>query len=138
VLVTTLADLAPAALADGYDGRALIASSFCQDKQALGLVKRRQHTWAAQQMLLLLARLAHHLLLWSKRWLSREPSTRWRLDGYGLVRLLQDVDTGPGVTRWRRGWLVRVRFDPLHPLATVLQQGFAALFGDRVRVGCWR
>src|SRR5262249_48030730 len=118
VLVTTLADLAPAALADGYDGRALIASSFCQDKQALGLVKRRQHTWEAQQMLLLLARLAHHLLLWSKRWLSREPSTRWRLDGYGLVRLLQDVYTVPGVTRWRRGWLVRVRFDPSHPLAT--------------------
>jgi Transposase DDE domain group 1 len=138
VLVTTLEDLEPAALADGYDGRALIESSFCQDKQALGLVKRRQHKWEAQQMLLLLARLAHHLLLWSKRWLSREPSTRWRLDGYGLVRLLQEVYTVPGVTRWRRGWLVSVRFDPLHPLATVLQQGFAALFGDRIQVRCWR
>jgi Transposase DDE domain group 1 len=138
VLVTTLEDLEPAALADGYDGRALIESSFCQDKQALGLVKRRQHKWEAQQMLLLLARLAHHLLLWSKRWLSREPSTRWRLDGYGLVRLLQEVYTVPGVTRWRRGWLVSVRFDPLHPLATVLQQGFAALFGNRVQVRCWR
>jgi Transposase DDE domain group 1 len=138
VLVTTLPDLDPVALADAYDGRAMIEATFCQDKQALGLVKRRQHTWEAQQMVSLLARLAHHLLVWSKRWLSREPHTRWRLEGYGLVRLLQEVYTVPGVTRWRRGWLVSVRFDPLHPLATVLQQGFAALFGDRVQVRCWR
>lgn len=138
VLLTTVSDLEPATVADAYDGRAMIEATFCQDKQALGLVKRRQHKWEAQQMLLLLARLAHHILLWSKRWLSQVPATRWRLEGYGLVRLLQEVYTVPGVTRWRRGWLVSVRFDPLHPLAKLLQQGFAALFGDRVQVRCWR
>jgi len=138
VLLTTVPDLEPTAVADAYDGRAMIEATFCQDKQALGLVKRRQHRWEAQQVILLLARLAHHLLLWSKRWLSRVPSTRWRLQGYGLVRLLQEVYTVPGVTRWRRGWLVSVRFDPLHPLATPLQQGFAALFRGRVHVRCWR
>jgi hypothetical protein len=138
VLLTTLPDLEPTAVADAYDGRAMIEATFCQDKQALGLVKRRQHRWEAQQIVLLLARLAHHLLLWSKRWLSRVPSTRWRLQGYGLVRLLQEAYTVPGVTRWRRGWLVSVRFDPLHPLATPLQQGFAALFRGRVHVRCWR
>jgi Transposase DDE domain group 1 len=138
VLLTTVPDLDPATVADAYDGRAMIEATFCQDKQALGLVKRRQHKWEAQQMVLLLARLAHHLLLWSKRWLSQVPATRWRLEGYGLVRLLQEVYTVPGVTRWRRGWLVSVRFDPLHPLAKLLQQGFAALFGDRVQVRCWR
>jgi hypothetical protein len=116
----------------------LIEASFCQDKQALGLVKRRQHTWEAQQMVVLLARLAHHLLLWSKRWLSRVPTTRWRLEGDGLVRLLQEGMTVPGVIRWRRGWRVSIRFDPLHPLAEALQQGFAALFRGRVRVGCLR
>jgi hypothetical protein len=31
-----------------------------------------------------------------------------------------------------------VRFDPLHPLARLLQGGFAALFGDRVVVRCLR
>ena len=31
----------PAVLADAYDGRAMIEATFCQDKQALGLVKRR-------------------------------------------------------------------------------------------------
>jgi len=132
VLLTTVPDLEPTALADAYDGRAMIEATFCQDKQALGLVKRWQHKWEAQQMVLLLARLAHHILLWSKRWLSRVPTTRWRLDGYGLVRLLQEGTTVPGVIRWRRGWIVSVYFDPLNPLAEVLHQGFAALFQGRV------
>jgi DDE family transposase len=138
VLLTTVPDLEPMALADAYDGRAMIEATFCQDKQALGLVKRRQHKWEAQQMVLLLARLAHHLLLWSKRWLSQVPTTRWRLEGYGLVRLLQEGTTVPGVIRWRCGWMVSVHFDPLHPLAEALQQGFAALFRGRVRVGILR
>ena len=138
VLVTTLTDLEPTALADAYDGRAAIESSFCQDKQALGLVTRRQRQWEAPQMLLLLVRLAHHLLLWGKQWLSRVPTTRRRLHGYGLVRLLRDVWAVPGVIRWRRGWMVSVRFSPLHPLATPLQASFAALFHGRVRVGCLR
>ena len=138
VLVTTLTDLEPLALADAYDGRAMIESSFCQDKQALGLVTRRQRRWEAQQIVLLLARLAHHLLLWGKRWLSRVPTTRWRLRSYGLVRLLRDVWTVPGVIRWRRGWMVSVRFSPLHPLARPLQASFSALFRGHVRVGCLR
>jgi Transposase DDE domain group 1 len=138
VLVTTLTDCEPLALADAYDGRAMIEATFCQDKQALGLVTRRQRRWEAQQMVLLVARLAHHLLLWGKQWLSRVPSTRRRLQGYGLVRLLRDVWAVPGVIRWRRGWMVSVRFSPLHPLATPLQESFSVLFRGRVRVGCLR
>lgn len=138
VLVTTLTEGDPVALADAYDGRAMIEATFCQDKQALGLVTRRQRQWEAQQMVLLLARLAHHLLLWGKRWLSRVPITRRRLRGYGLVRLLRDVWAVPGVIRWRRGWMVSVRFSPLHPLAIPLQESFSALFRGRVRVGYLR
>jgi hypothetical protein len=137
-LVTTLPELAPVAVADAYDGRAGIEASFCQDKQGLGIVRRRQHKWEAQQLVLLLARLAHHLLVWSKQWLSRLPQLRRRLRGYGVVRLLQEVWTVPGVLCWQHGWLVSVRFDPLHPLARLLQGGFAALFGDRVVVRCLR
>lgn len=138
VLLTTLPDLEPAAVADAYDGRAMIEATFCQDKQALGLVTHRQRRWEAQQMVLLLARLAHHLLLWGKQWLSRVPTTRQRLQGYGLVRLLRDVWAVPGVVRWRRGWMVSVRFVPLHPLARPLQESFSALFHGRVRVGILR
>jgi hypothetical protein len=138
VLVTTLTDREPVELADAYDGRAMIEATFGQDKQALGLATRRQRRWEAQQMVLLLARLAHHLLVWGKQWLSRVPTTRRRLQGYGLVRLLRDVWAVPGVIRWRRGWMVSVRFSPLHPLATPLQESFSALFRGRVRVGCLR
>ncbi len=138
VLVTTLLDCEPVALADAYDGRAMIEATFCQDKQALGLGTRRQRRWEAQQMVLLLARLAHHLLLWGKQWLRRVPATRQRLRGYGLVRLLRDVWAVPGVIRWRRGWMVSVHFSPLHPLATPLQASFSALFRGRVRVGYLR
>jgi DDE family transposase len=138
VLMTTLPALDPVTLADAYDGRAMIEATFCQDKQALGLVTRRQRKWEAQQMVLLLARLAHHLLLWGKQWLSRVPATRRRLQGYGLVRLLRDVWAVPGVIRWRRGWMVSVRFSPLHPLATPLQESFSTLFRGRVRVGYLR
>jgi hypothetical protein len=138
VLVTTLADVDPMAVADAYDGRARIEATFCQDKQALGLATRRQRRWEAQQMVLLLARLAHHLLLWGKQWRSRVPATRRRLQSYGLVRLLRDVWAVPGVIRWRRGWMVSVRFTPLHPLARPLQASFSALFRGCVQVGCLR
>src|SRR5262249_60732821 len=89
VLVATLGDYDPGALADAYDGGAIIEATFCQDKQALGLVTRRQRRWEAQQMVLLLARLAHHLLLWGKQWLSQVPSARRRLQGYGVGGLLR-------------------------------------------------
>src|SRR5439155_23721762 len=137
-LVSTLADLEPRDVADTYDGRAMIAATFCQDKQALGLVTRRQRRWQAPAMVLLVARLAHHLLVWGKQWLRRVPATRRRLQGYGLVRLLRDVWAVPGVIRWRRGWVVSGCFTPLHPLATPLQASFSELFRGRVRVGCLR
>src|SRR3989442_372625 len=59
VVVTTLTDCEPVALADAYDGRAMIEATFCQDKQALRLVTRRQRRSEAQQMVLLLARQPH-------------------------------------------------------------------------------
>jgi hypothetical protein len=53
VLVTSVSDLAPPTVADAYDGRAMIEATFCQDKQALGLLKRRQHKGEAQQIVML-------------------------------------------------------------------------------------
>ncbi len=116
----------------------MIEATCCQDKQGVGLVKRRQHTWEAQQIVLLWARLAHHLLVWSRRWRSRVPALRWRLRGYGVARLLQAVWTVPGMMPRRKGWMVSIHFDPLHPRARVLQEGFTALFHGRVRVRCLR
>ena len=136
--MTPLTALDPVALADADDGRAMIEATCCQEKPAWGLVTRRQRRWEAQQLGLLVARLAHHLLRWGKQWRSRGPATRGRLQGYGLGRLRRDVWAVPGVIRWRRGWMVSVRFSPLPPLATPLQESFSALFRGRVRVGCLR
>src|SRR3989440_3291531 len=138
VLVPTAPDLEPTALADAYGGRAMIEASFCQDKQALGLVTRRQRRWEAPQMVLLLARLAHHLLVWGKQWLSRVPATRRRLQGYGVVGLLRDVWAVPGVIRWRRGGVGSGRVTPLHPLTNPLQENFFAPFRGRGGGGCLR
>jgi hypothetical protein len=59
----------------------MMAATWCQDTQALGLVTRRQRPWEAQQMGRWLARLAHHLLLWGTQWLRRVPTTRRRWRG---------------------------------------------------------
>jgi hypothetical protein len=136
--VTTWPDLEPVALAEAYDGRAMSDATFCQAKQAWGLVPRRQRRWEAQPRVLLVARLAHHRLLWGKQWRRRGPTTRGRWRGDGLGRWRRDVWAVPGGIRWRRGWMVRVRFSPLHPRATPLQESFAALFHGRVRVGILR
>jgi hypothetical protein len=60
------------------------------------------------------------------------------LKGKLATKPLQEGTTVPGIIRWRRGWMISVHFDPLHPLAEALQQGFAALFQGRVRVGILR
>jgi hypothetical protein len=53
VLLTTGPDLEPTAVADAYDGRAMMEATFWQAKEALGLGNRRQHTWEAQQVVVL-------------------------------------------------------------------------------------
>ena len=59
----------------------MIAATFGQDQPALGLVKRRQPKGEAQHIVRLLARLAHQIVLWRKRWLRRVPTTRGRREG---------------------------------------------------------
>ena len=54
------------------------------------------------------------------------------------MRVLREVGAVPGVIRWRRGWMVSVRFRLLHPRATPLQERFSVLLRGRVRGGCVR
>ena len=81
VRVTTLTALKPAARADADEGRAMMAATVCQEQHALGVVTHRQRRWEAQQRVLLLARLAHHLLLWGPWGRRRVPDTRRRVRG---------------------------------------------------------
>jgi hypothetical protein len=72
VLVTTLAAWEELTIIHTYDQRVTIESSFSQDKQGLGLAKRKKKTMTAQQVLLTISQLAHNLLVWFKVWLIQQ------------------------------------------------------------------
>jgi hypothetical protein len=123
VLVTTLPVAGPQAV-DAYDARVGIENDFKADKQGLGLRSRRKRKLAAQALVVLLAGLAHNLLLWTRRWLSQGDR---RLGKFGIVRLVKEVWAVPGrVTFWRHR-LVRVRLARSHPLGRLVRHGLRAL-----------
>ena len=69
VLVSTDTTARLADLVLEYDRRSgAPESSFSQDYQALSLRKYRKAGFIAQQVLLLLAELAHNLMIWMKAW----------------------------------------------------------------------
>jgi hypothetical protein len=82
-------ELVALAYAQFYDQRAgAIEVEIREDKQGVGITRRRKKRAAAQAMLTLLGTLAHNVLVWAREWLgAAEP----RLKQYGIVRLLRDV-----------------------------------------------
>jgi len=82
-------ELVALAYAKLYDQRAgAIEIEIREDKQGVGINRRRKKRAAAQAMLTLLGTLAHNVLVWAREWLSRGEV---RLKQYGIVRLLRDV-----------------------------------------------
>ena len=65
-----------------------VETAIKSDKQGLGLTKRNKKRFEAQQMVVLLAQLAHNTLIWAKRWLA---GSQPRLSPYGLARLVRDL-----------------------------------------------
>src|SRR5579863_3217162 len=88
-----------------YDYRGgAVETQFKGDKQGLFLAKRNKRSFAAQQMLVLLAQLAHNLLVWVR---NSFPDTPASPRHFGMVRLVRDVLTIAG--RVERDSLGRVR-----------------------------
>jgi hypothetical protein len=111
-----------------YDSRATIESASIRgDKQGLKLVKRRKHTLAGQEMLILLAQLAHNLIVWARSWLSElEP----KLAEYGIKRWVRDLLTMKGKLTFKDNKLVKVRLSGLHQLARRFFNPLATFFGQ--------
>lgn len=65
-----------------------VETSFKGDKQGLGLSKRTKKRFEAQQMVMLLGALAHHVVTWVRRWLAAPASL---LQHYGPMRMIRDV-----------------------------------------------
>jgi len=77
-----------------YDGRGGgCETEFKADKQGLGISKRNKKKFTAQQMLVLLADLAHNLCIWVKDVLARQSNKFFPL---GILRLVRDVFTISG------------------------------------------
>ncbi len=63
-----------------------VETSFKGDKQGLGIGKRSKKRFAAQQMVMLLGSLAHHVILWARHWLTSP-----RLQHYATLRMVRDI-----------------------------------------------
>lgn len=154
VLVTTDMNASLHATVDDYDRRSGVPeSTFCQDNQGLGMRKRRKRGFIAQQMLMLLTQLAHNLIRWLKRWLTKavencapkspSPKREHRsiddsahqythvvvktLNGFGMKRFVRQVLSVSGLVTVKKGKVVRVRLNPLYPMVDRITTAFVAL-----------
>lgn len=84
------------------------------DKQGLGLAKRNKHQFAAQEVLVLLAQLAHNWVIWSRNALAPYAPA---LAQYGIQRMVRDVYRIPGSIRFDAVGKVHITFSEDHPLA---------------------
>lgn len=106
----------------GYDLRGGGAETQHKgDKQGLGLAKRNKQKFAAQEMLVLLAQLAHNLVIWTRNALA---CTAPCLAKYGIQRMVRDVLRIPGHVRFDAVGKVHITLSEKHPLAQSVLHGF--------------
>ncbi len=90
------------------------------DKRGLALAVIRKQRLVAQTMVVLLVELAHNVLIWARGWLAQAAP---RLQGYGIVRLVQEVWAVPGRVKLVGEQVLRVRLRQVHPLAREVALG---------------
>jgi hypothetical protein len=92
------------------------------DKQGLGLSHRNKHSFAAQEMLVLLGQLAHNVLIWTRNDLARiEP----RLEKYGIQCTQRDALQIDGrILLDQAGEIQHIILNDRHPLAAIFQTAF--------------
>lgn len=95
------------------------------DKQGLGLTHRNKHRFAAQEMLVLLAQLAHNLVIWTRNDLAQADQ---RLATYGIQRTVRDALQIPGSIQVDPdGHIQRIMLNGRHPLAPAFHRAFAPM-----------
>lgn len=93
------------------------------DKQGLGLSRRNKHRFAAQEMLVLLAQLAHNLIIWTRNDLA---NTNPRFRKYGILRTVRDLFHIPGsIHITDHGRIDQITLHAQHPLAVAFQHSFS-------------
>lgn len=100
-----------------------------EDKQGLGLTARNKKRFVAQQMLVLLAALAHNVIVWVRAWMADACP---KVGRYGIVRMVRDVFTTSGCIELDAdGHLKRVTLNALDPLADGLIAALKVLFRNK-------
>ncbi len=132
VLFTTHLEWTMLAVVGHYDDRAGMESDLKGDKRGLGLAVLRKRKLAAQKVVVLLVGLAHNVLVWSRAWLAKGAP---RLDGFGIVRLVQEVWAVPGRVKLIADGLARVRLRPEHPRAGDVRNGLCQLLLEGQTLG---
>ena len=90
------------------------------DKQGLHLTHRNKHRFVAQEMLVLLAQLAHNLLVWTRNDLARADD---HFRHYGIMRMVRDVLQIPGYVQLdEQGRVTQITLQETHPLAAKAQK----------------
>lgn len=110
-------DLRLLALAYVYDQRGGgVETQFKNSKQGLGLQRRNKKSFDAQHMLVLLAQMAHNLMIWMRYSLALVAHSRFR--NYGVLRLIRDVCQIAGqVVLDDDQRILEIRLNHAHPLA---------------------
>lgn len=103
------------------------------DKQGLAIHRRNKRRFPAQEMLLLLAQLAHNLVIWARNALALADP---RFRQYGVQRLVRDVLRIPGQLRVTpNGVLSIVTLNELYPMSSSVHRGFTLwLDKDKLRL----
>ena len=117
------------AIVNAYDKRGGgVETQFKGDKQGLGITKRNKGKFAAQEMLLLLAQLAHNLVIWARNFLTECSA---KLGKFGILRMVRDVFQIPGFVELdKQGRMLSIVLNEKHPLAQVFAQSFAEMLAE--------
>jgi hypothetical protein len=92
------------------------------DKQGLGLAQRNKRAFVAQEVLVLLAQLAHNAVIWTRNHLA---ATAPHYATFGVKRLVRDVFHVDGCARLSAtGHLLDVTLNARHPHAAAVQHAF--------------
>jgi hypothetical protein len=112
------------ALLHAYDYRCGgVETQNRNDKQGLGLTRRNKRSCVAQEMLVLLAQLAHNFVIWARNDLVRTDA-RWRK--FGIQRLVRDAFQIAGrISFSETGQLQQITLNQSHPLAAAVQLALA-------------
>lgn len=92
------------------------------DKRGLGLSKRNKRSFQGQEMLVLLAQLAHNFVIWSRNRLAHTSSP---YHAFGIQRMVRDVLHIDGqVARSPKGRQLTVTLNNRHPHAAAVHKAF--------------